>query len=84
MNATSFHPNSEQLISCAKDYTLKVLDVTTGTQIYSSTLEEEPTSLLWCGMELLLVGDEKGYLHSWDMRGVFVVGKFQCHNGEKM
>ncbi|XP_012260336.2 protein FAN [Athalia rosae] len=81
VNAASFDGESKKLVSCAKDLALKVLDVQTGTQIYSSVLEVEPTSLFWYDTELLLVGDAQGDLHIWDFRGILIVGKYQCHNG---
>ncbi|XP_015523883.2 protein FAN isoform X1 [Neodiprion lecontei] len=80
VNAVVFDPESKQLVSCTKDHALKIMDVTTGTEIYSSILEKEPTSLCWRGTELLLVGDAEGYLSMWDLRGVFILGKFSCHN----
>jgi factor associated with neutral sphingomyelinase activation len=39
--AASFSPDGNKLVSCGKDQTFKVFDLTSGMQVYTKTLDEE-------------------------------------------
>lgn len=80
VNAMTFDPESKNIVSCANDKVLNVIDVQTGTRLYCTTLEHEPISLIWFGA-LLLVGDEQGNLSTWDLQGVAPLRKIRCHDG---
>lgn len=80
INALTFEPESKNIISCTSNKTLSVIDVQTSTQIYSTTLEEEPISLAWIG-SYLLIGESIGNLQLWDPQTATFISKFNCHQG---
>lgn len=79
MNALTFEPESNNIISCGVDKVLIVLDFRTSTQIYSKILEVEALSLTWLN-SLLLIGDDWGDVSIWDPKFNWI-SKFNCHNG---
>lgn len=79
VNALTFEPESNNIISCGVDKVLSVLDFRTGTQICSKILEVEALSLTWLN-SLLLIGDGWGDVSFWDPKFNWI-SKFNCHNG---
>jgi len=41
VNAASFSPDGNKLVSCGEDKTLKVFDLTSGMQVYTKMLDEQ-------------------------------------------
>ncbi|XP_001606594.3 protein FAN [Nasonia vitripennis] len=80
INAITFEPDSKNVISCANNKSLSVMDVQTSTQTYITTLEEEAVSLAWIH-SFLLIGDLKGDLLMWDPQTAAFISKFYCHQG---
>ncbi|XP_014217202.1 protein FAN-like [Copidosoma floridanum] len=80
VNSITFEPESNNIISCASNNSLIVMDVQTSTQIYFATLDEEPMSFGWIG-SLLLIGDAQGDLHVWYPQTAAFISKFHCHEG---
>lgn len=81
INALLFVPESQNIVSCASDKILNVIDVRTGTQIFFTTIEDEPTCLTWQG-PYLLAGDARGNVNVWDFQAVVLVSKIRCHDGK--
>lgn len=82
INAITFEPDSKNVISCANNKSLSVMDVQTSTQTYTTTLEEEPVSLAWI-YSFLLIGDLRGDLLMWDPQTAAFISKFHCHQGNR-
>ncbi|XP_011493823.1 PREDICTED: protein FAN-like [Ceratosolen solmsi marchali] len=80
INAITFESESKNIISCASNKLLSVIDVQTSTQTYLRTLEEEPICLAWIS-SYLLIGDSNGDLLIWDPQSAAFISKFQCHQG---
>ncbi|XP_023289005.1 protein FAN isoform X2 [Orussus abietinus] len=78
--AMTFHPESKNIISCADDKILSVVDVQTSTQIFHTTLEAEARSLTWFE-SLLLIGDVQGNLNVWNSQDAVFLSKLHCHSG---
>ena len=41
VNAASFSPDGNKLVSCGEDKTFKVFDLTSGMQVYTKILDEQ-------------------------------------------
>ncbi|XP_067007294.2 protein FAN isoform X2 [Anabrus simplex] len=78
--STSFSPDDSKLVSCGEDCSFKVLDLTSGMQVYTKTLDEELRCLAWDGLTLLL-GGSLGTLYIWDLVKVELLKQIQAHAG---
>ncbi|KAG7204147.1 hypothetical protein KM043_001989 [Ampulex compressa] len=80
VNAMTFDEECKNIISCAEDNVLNVIDIHTSTQIYCITIEVEPLTLIWLG-DFLLIGDNNGDINVWNRHGAIFVSKIHCHEG---
>ncbi|XP_023316576.1 protein FAN-like [Trichogramma pretiosum] len=81
INSIILEPESKNIITCANDKSLSVIDVQTSTQIFFTTLDEEPLSMTWIANSYLLIGDREGFLRLWDPQSAAFVFKITCHRG---
>lgn len=80
VNAMVFDEEGKNIISCAEDKVLNVIDVQTSTQIYCTTMEHEPLTLTWLD-NFLLIGDNNGNINVWNHEGAIFVSQIHYHDG---
>ncbi|XP_067052011.1 protein FAN-like isoform X3 [Acropora muricata] len=80
VHAVLFSPDGQRILSCGADHFMKVLDVHTGTEVYSKDVGEEIRCVVWDG-QLVLAGGESGYLQIWDLINVQEVCRIAAHEG---
>lgn len=80
VNGVSFSPDTNRVVSCGSDFFLKVIDLKTGTILFSKDLGEELNCLAFDG-RTVLVGGGSGYLSVWDIHTVKFQGKILAHKG---
>jgi factor associated with neutral sphingomyelinase activation len=78
VNAASFSPDGNKLVSCGEDKTLKVFDLTSGMQVYTKMLDEQLRCLCWDGLTLIL-GGSNGSLYIWDLVQVKLLKQVSAH-----
>ncbi|RMX49368.1 hypothetical protein pdam_00014803, partial [Pocillopora damicornis] len=78
--AISHHPNGQRILSCGADHFMRVVDVHTGTEVYSKDVGEEIRCAVWDG-QMVLAGGESGYLQIWDLINVQEVSRITAHEG---
>ncbi|XP_076336883.1 protein FAN-like isoform X2 [Tachypleus tridentatus] len=76
----AFSPDSSTIASCSTDQTLKVLDVKTGTQVFSKDAGEELRCLCWDG-STVFTGGERGNIMIWDLTKAQLLNTIAGHIG---
>lgn len=76
-----FNEDGKNIISCAEDKVLNIIDVHTSTQIYRTTVQHEPLTLTWLET-FLLIGDSNGSINIWNRQGATFVSQIHCHDGK--
>ncbi|XP_013421222.1 protein FAN [Lingula anatina] len=81
VGTAQFSSDGLRVISCGDDNFLNILDVQTGTSIFSMHMDSKIRCLCWNG-SILLMGDEMGTLSLWDMNKVYLINKWdKVHEG---
>ncbi|XP_062502057.1 protein FAN-like [Corticium candelabrum] len=80
VNAACFSPDGQRVLSAGADNYLKVLDVNTGTEIYSKSAGEGLQCAAWNG-DIVLAGDNSGNLHVWNLVEVQPIAILRGHKG---
>jgi factor associated with neutral sphingomyelinase activation len=80
VKAVCFSPDGQRVLSAGADQYLKVLDVNTGTEIYSKSAGEGLRCAAWDG-NIVLVGGDSGNLHVWDLVEVKPIATLRGHKG---
>ncbi|CAB4066679.1 NSMAF [Lepeophtheirus salmonis] len=80
VNAVRFSPDSTRVISCGSDFYMKVIDLKTGTILFSKDLGEELNCLAWDG-QTVLIGGGSGDVSIWDLQKVTFKTRFKAHKG---
>ncbi|XP_068670039.1 protein FAN-like isoform X4 [Montipora foliosa] len=80
VHAVLFSPDGQRILSCGADHFMRVLDVHTGTEVYSKDVGEEIRCAVWDG-QMVLAGGESGYLQIWDLINVQEVCRITAHEG---
>ncbi|XP_065828267.1 protein FAN-like [Oscarella lobularis] len=80
IKAVRFSPDGQTVLSVGADQYMKVLDVKTGTEVYSKQFKEGLRCLAW-NNEVVLAGGESGNLHVWDMVNVESLASLRGHQG---
>lgn len=78
--AVSFSPDGNKVASCSEDQTLKVLDVRTGTVLFSKDAKTPLRCLCWDGASVL-TGCSSGSLLVWDLLSAQMLTEVFAHNG---
>ncbi|CAK9813216.1 Protein FAN [Anthophora quadrimaculata] len=79
INAMVFE-EGRSIISCAEDKVLNIIDVHTSTQIYRTSIEHEPLTLVYFDI-FLLVGDSNGNINVWNRQDAVFITQIHCHDG---
>uniref|UniRef100_A0A131YA21 Putative neutral sphingomyelinase n-smase activation associated factor fan n=1 Tax=Ixodes ricinus TaxID=34613 RepID=A0A131YA21_IXORI len=80
VSGVSFSPDGNRVASCSEDETLKVVDVRTGTVLFSKGAGEPLRSLCWDGATVL-TGCRSGCLLVWDLLGGHAPRRHTAHSG---
>lgn len=80
VHSVLFSPDGQRILSCGADYFMRVVDVHTGTEVYSKDVGEEIRCAVWDG-QMVLAGGESGYLQIWDLINVQEVSRITAHEG---
>lgn len=79
VNAVKFSPDDSQVVSAADDGYLRVVDISTGTEVFSKNVTQPAKCLAWVG-DFLFVGNASGEVCIWDMVKVQPVAHLQEHS----
>ncbi|PFX23712.1 protein FAN-like isoform X2 [Stylophora pistillata] len=80
VHSVLFSPDGQRILSCGADHFMRVVDVHTGTEVYSKDVGEEIRCAVWDG-QMVLAGGESGYLQIWDLINVQEVSRITAHEG---
>lgn len=80
VNGVKFSPDAKRVVSCGSDFYMKVIDLKTGSILFSKDLGEELNCLAFDG-RTVLVGGGSGFLSVWDIHTVRPQGKILAHKG---
>lgn len=80
VSAVSFSPDGQKVASCGSDSTLQVLDVRTGTLLFSKSSKEELRCLCWDGA-CVITGSSSGSLMVWDLIKAQLLKTIPGHSG---
>ncbi|XP_078680116.1 protein FAN-like [Branchiostoma floridae x Branchiostoma belcheri] len=80
IHAISFSAEGQRVLTCGADHYLRVLDVTTGTEVCAKDLEEPLRCMYWDG-ETVIVGGESGNVLVWDLVNLQPIARVCGHTG---
>jgi len=80
VNGVKFSCDAKRVVSCGSDFYMKVIDLQTGTILFSKDLGEELNCLAFDG-QTMIVGGGSGCLSVWDIYNVKPMGKIPAHKG---
>ncbi|KAI0217874.1 hypothetical protein LSAT2_030335 [Lamellibrachia satsuma] len=80
VHAVAFSPDAQQLISCGEDGYLQVIDVNTGTEIFSKSAGQDLRCAQWDG-QTVLVGCGAGNLLVCDLVSLHMESIAQVYTG---
>lgn len=80
VHTVAFSPDGQRILSCGADQCIRVLDVQTGTELYSKDLDDEIRCAVWDG-QLVIAGGTSGQLHIWNLLNDQEVRRVEGHQG---
>jgi len=78
VNGVKFSPDAQRVLSCGSDFFMKVIDLRTGSILFSKDLGEELNCLAFDG-RTVLVGGASGHINIWDIHQVKFCGRIAAH-----
>ncbi|XP_054283298.1 protein FAN-like [Macrosteles quadrilineatus] len=81
VNCIKFSPDGKKLVSCGDDQTFRLFDLTCGgMQTFYKELDDQLKCLDWDGT-MLLLGNSKGCVYTWDLISVTLTRQVKAHEG---
>ncbi|KAK3746418.1 hypothetical protein QZH41_012767, partial [Actinostola sp. cb2023] len=80
VHSVLFSPDGQRILSCGADHFMRVIDVHTGTEVFSRDTGQEIRCAVWDG-QMVLAGCESGDLQIWDLFHVQQVSRISAHKG---
>ncbi|KAL3186634.1 hypothetical protein MRX96_001975 [Rhipicephalus microplus] len=80
VSAVSFSPDGYRVASCSEDKFLKVLDVQTGTVLFTKDVGSPMRCLSWDGA-IVFTGCDSGSILVWDLLSVKLLATVPAHSG---